>query len=279
VSATSTRSTYETVRVDVDAGVGTITLARPEARNALSMQLKHDLAEAIAAVSADETVRAVVLTGDGPAFCAGGDIKEMAAGRSADEYRRRLLKVLETIAVPLARMPKPVIAAVNGNASGAGVSLAVCCDIVVAAESATFALSFVRMGLIPDVTGLYFLPRILGVNKAKELIFTGACLSAREAYEIGLVNRVVADEELVAGTRELARSLAAGPVVSYALSKRLIDQSLHVSLEDMVQLEAFAQAIAFSTPDHVEGAAAFRERRAPRFGRAGGRETEGEAAS
>ena len=265
MSTTSSERSYETVRVEHDRAVATIVLDRPQARNALSMQLKSDLAQAIAAVRDDDRVRTVILTGEGPAFCAGGDIKEMASGRPAYEYRSRLLTVLESIAIPLARMPKPVIAAINGHAHGAGVSLAACCDISIAAEDATFSLAFVRMGLIPDVTALYFLPRIIGTNRVKELVFTGDRLSAQEAARIGLVNRVVPTDTLRDAAMELAQTLSEGPPMSYELSKRLIDQSLHVSLEDMVQLEAYAQAIAFSTPEHTEGVAAYLERRPARF--------------
>jgi 2-(1,2-epoxy-1,2-dihydrophenyl)acetyl-CoA isomerase len=256
---------YETVRVEVEGAVGTIVLARPEARNALSMQLKDELAEAIADVTRDNDIRAVVLTGDGPAFCAGGDIKEMIPDRPGYVYRQRVLRVLEGVALPLARMPKPVIAAVNGYAFGAGVSLAACCDIVLAADDAQFSLAFVRVGLIPDVSALYFLPRMIGTNRVKELVFTGDRLTAQRAAEIGLVNRIVPAAELRGAAAELAASLADGPPLAYALAKRMIDQSLHMSLEDMVQLEALAQAVAFTTPDHAEGAAAFLERRPPQF--------------
>jgi 2-(1,2-epoxy-1,2-dihydrophenyl)acetyl-CoA isomerase len=257
---------YETVRLEVEDGVGTITLSRPEARNALNMQLKTELAEVIAAAARDMDVRSVILTGEGPAFCAGGDIKEMSPDRATHEYRSRHLAVLETVTLPLARLPKPVIAAVNGHAFGAGAGLAACCDIIVAAEGAMFSLAFSRAGLIPDFGSLYFLPRMIGVNRVKELVFTGESLTAHQAADFGLVNRVVRDEELPEAARSLARSLSEGPAVAYALGKRLIDQSLHVSLEDMVQLESLAQAIAFSTPDHAEAVAAFLERRPPRFG-------------
>jgi 2-(1,2-epoxy-1,2-dihydrophenyl)acetyl-CoA isomerase len=257
---------YETARVEVDNGVGTITLARPEALNALNLQLKADLAAAIAAIAADERVRVVVLTGEGRAFCAGGDVKEMDAQRSAHEQRARVLKVLQTIALPLARMPKPVVAAVNGPAYGAGFSLALCADVVIASEHAVFSLAFVRVGLIPDLGALYFLPRVVGLNRAKELVFTGAQLTAREAADLGIVNRVVPADEVMSAANELGEELAAGPPVAHALSKRLLDQALHVSLEDMAQLEASAQALAQSAPGHAEGVAAFLDRRKERVG-------------
>jgi 2-(1,2-epoxy-1,2-dihydrophenyl)acetyl-CoA isomerase len=150
---------------------------------------------------------------------------------------------------------------VNGAAYGAGFSLALCADVVVASEEAVFSLAFVRVGLIPDVLALYFLPRVMGVSRAKELVYTGARLSAQEAADLGIVNRVVPADEVVPAATQLAEELAAGPPVAYALAKRLLDQSLGVTLEEMVQLEAAAQALALSTPDHAEGVAAFLARR------------------
>ena len=251
---------YETVRVSEQAGVCTITLSRPEALNALNTQMKEDLAAAVALVASDDRVRVVVLTGEGRAFCAGGDINEMDPERPAHVHRARTLKAVEGITVPLARMAKPVIAAVNGHAHGGGMSLVTCCDIVFAAEEATFSLAFVRVGLVPDMGALYFLPRIVGVNRAKEIAFTGMRVTAREAADMGLVNRVVAADVVLDAATELATELAAGPPIVYALAKRMIDQSSRASLEDLVQGEALAQAVAYSTPELAERTAAFRER-------------------
>jgi 2-(1,2-epoxy-1,2-dihydrophenyl)acetyl-CoA isomerase len=252
---------YETVHVSERSGVCTITLARPEALNALNMQMKEDLAAAVALVASDDRVRVVVLTGEGRAFCAGGDINEMDPERPAHVHRARTLKTVEGITVPLSRMAKPVIAAVNGHAHGGGMSLVTCCDIVFAAEEATFSLAFVRVGLVPDMGALYFLPRIVGVNRAKEIALTGMQITAREAADMGLVNHVVAADAVLDAATEMANGLAAGPPIVYALAKQMIDQSSRASLEELVQSEALAQAVAYSTPELAERAAAFRKRR------------------
>ena len=260
-----TEHRYETLELELKAGVATIRLNRPEARNALNAQLKSELASLIADIAGDSEVRAVLITGNGTAFCAGGDITEMDPDRSPDGARLRMRTILRQIYLPLAQLEKPVVAAVNGHAHGAGVSLALATDIVIASEEAILSLAFNRVGVVPDSGVLYFLSRQLGRNQAKELLFTGRRMTAREALEAGIVNRVVPHAELETASQELARSLACGPTIALGLAKRLLDQAPTMSFEDMVELEAYAQGIAMSTSDHREAVTAFRQKREPTF--------------
>lgn len=256
---------YEAMTLVIDDGVAIITLRRPESLNALNLQLKAELAAAIREVASRSEVRSVLLTGDGRAFCSGGDITQMDAERTPAQSRRRQLKVLNEVYIPLSRLEKPVVAAVNGHAHGAGCSLAMACDIVLASRSAQFSFAFTRLGLVPDSGALYFLPRLVGVSRAKELVFSARRFGAEEAQQLGLVLRVYDDEELVPAAIEQARALAAGPSVALGIAKRLLDQSLQLTLDDMAELEAYGLAVAVSASDHAEGVAAFRERRAAVF--------------
>jgi len=257
---------YETLIFTVEDGLATITLNRPEALNALNQQLKDELADVLRALPSNrDEVRAVLLTGAGRAFSAGGDIVQMDPGRGAEVTRQRMTRLLREVLIPLARQEVPVVAAVNGHAHGLGLSLALACDVAFAARSAVLSMAFVRVGLAPDGGASYFLPRVVGVRRAKELMLTGRRLDAEEALALGLVNEVVEDEQLLARARSFARELAQGPTVALGAAKRLIDQSWLSSLEDMAQLEAYAQALAMSSEDHREGIAAFREKRAAKF--------------
>jgi 2-(1,2-epoxy-1,2-dihydrophenyl)acetyl-CoA isomerase len=258
-------SGYEALELTTADGVATIRLNRPEARNALNMQLKSELADVIRVLGRDTSVRAVRLTGNGTAFCAGGDLAEMDPNRTPDAARVRMRNIVRDIYLPLAQLEKPVVAAVNGHAHGAGVSLALATDIVVASDQAMLSLAFARVGLVPDSGAIYFLSRQLGRNQAKELLFTDRRMSAAEAREVGIVNRVVAHDELESATEDLVRSLAEGPTVAFGLAKRLLDQGPSMSFEDMAELEGYAQGIAMSTKDHREAVAAFAEKRTPRF--------------
>jgi 2-(1,2-epoxy-1,2-dihydrophenyl)acetyl-CoA isomerase len=210
-------------------------------------------------------VRAVLVTGAGRAFCSGGDIAQMDPDRPPRESRRRMLKLLHEVFIPLAQLEKPVVAAVNGHAHGAGLSLAMACDLVFAARSAQFSLAFARLGLIPDCGALYFLPRLVGPARAKELVFSARRFGAEEAAELGLVHRVVDDAELLPTALEQARALAHGPTVALSMAKRLLDQSSMLSIDDMAELEAYGQSVAVATVDHREGVAAFHEKRQAEF--------------
>ncbi|GAC1325522.1 MAG: enoyl-CoA hydratase [Mycobacteriales bacterium] len=258
-------STYANLLVSLEAGVATVTLNRADAMNALNMGLKADLAGAVSALADDPDVRCVVLTGAGRAFSAGGDIGEMTLNDNPVRSRARLQALLRDLFIPLAEMEKPTIAAVNGHAHGAGLSLAIACDLVVAAESAVMSCAFSKLGLLPDCGSLYFLPRRVPMSVAKELIFTGRRFSATEGREMGLVNRVVPPEQLGEVVRELAGELAAGPTVAFGLAKRMLDQSLQTSLHEMAALEAFGQAVLYTTSDHLAAREAFSKRLSPAF--------------
>lgn len=249
-----------------DDGVATITLNRPEALNAYSNSMMRDLAMVIPMLAADDAVRCVILTGAGRAFCAGGDMADMAENDPAPMAgRNRLRGMLATVLMPLIRLEKPVIAAVNGAAVGAGLNLALACDITIVNEAATLSQIFVQVGLVPDTGGLFLLTRLIGLHKAKELCFTGRKFTGRDAAEMGLVNRAVPACEVLPAARALAREIAAGPTAAIGMTKSLLTLSATASLDEMAEFEAYAQALALTTQDHREGLAAFTARRKPAF--------------
>ena len=250
--------------VDVrrSGGVVTLTMNRPAQYNALSEAMIAALDDALAAVAADESARVVILAGAGKAFCAGGDITTMA-GLKAPAGRDRLKNVQELTRL-MVSLEKPIIAAVNGFATGAGLHIALASDMIIASENAKFRESFALIGLIPDMGGFYFLPLRVGLPKAKELMMTGRLFDAREAAEMGLVNKVVPHEELEKEVAELASQLAAGPGRVYAMIKSALNL-WPASLPTLMEVEANLQAIAFETQDFDEGRRSFLEKRKPRF--------------
>lgn len=256
---------YDSLLYEVTDSVARITLNRPSAMNALNGAMKRDLGDAIGRAGADPAVRAVLLTGAGRGFCAGGDIKEMDPHSAPTATKRKLDYILSTVLVPLATLKKPTIAAVNGYAVGAGFNLALACDLIVAADTAVFSQIFVRVGLVPDSGGLYFLTRVMGLNRAKELCFTGRDVSAAEGAQLGFVNRVVPAAELMDAAQGLAVEIARGPAIAMALTKTALNLSATASLDQMMEMEALAQAVAASTDEHKEGLAAFASRRKPDF--------------
>jgi 2-(1,2-epoxy-1,2-dihydrophenyl)acetyl-CoA isomerase len=259
---------FETLLYDVDDAVATVTLNRPQALNAFSAEMQRELAQLIPLIANDDDVRCVILTGAGRAFCAGGDIKDMAgADVSAFASRGRLRGMLHTVYMPLIRLEKPVIAAVNGAAVGAGFNLALAADMAIADEAAMLSQIFVQVGLVPDTGGLHLLTRLIGLNRAKELCFTGRRITGREAAEMGLVNRALPAADVLPAARALARQLADGPAAAIGMTKTLLNMSATATLEEMAEFEAYAQAVALGTPDHREGILAFGEKRKPRFGR------------
>jgi 2-(1,2-epoxy-1,2-dihydrophenyl)acetyl-CoA isomerase len=229
------------------------------------MQLKEELGRTLEECAERPEVRAVLLTGAGRAFSAGGDIVQMDPDRGPGVTRDRMRKLLHGTVFPLARLEKPVVAAVNGHCHGLGLSVAMACDIVYAADSAVFSMAFTKVGLVPDGAAIYYLPRLVGLNRAKELVLTARRFGAEEARELGLVTRVVADDDLLDAAMDLARGLAAGATRALGLSKRLLDQASLLALADAAELEAYAQAIMRASDDHAEGVAAFREKRQPQF--------------
>ncbi|MDU4959326.1 MAG: enoyl-CoA hydratase-related protein [Sporomusaceae bacterium] len=247
-----------------DSGVATITLNRPAALNAFNRDLADEFAAALATVRRDERVRAVVLTGSGRAFCAGGDLSYLTS-LSDPAAARAFIADAGAITASLMDMEKPVVAMVNGVAAGAGFNLALACDLVYCAESARFGQSFVKVGLVPDCGGMYLLPQVVGMHKAKELMFTAELIDAQTALRLGVVNQVVADGQLTATVAELAAKLAASAPLALALTKRVLNRGRGLPLEAVLELEADAQALCLQTADHREGVAAFKEKRVPRF--------------
>jgi 2-(1,2-epoxy-1,2-dihydrophenyl)acetyl-CoA isomerase len=255
----------ETLECAIEDGVARITLNRPEAMNAFNMQLKQELGDTLRDCATSDEVRALVLTGAGRAFSAGGDLVEMDPGRAPAETRARMRALLHGTVFTLARLEKPVVAAVNGHCYGFGLSLALACDITYAAAGATFSMAFTRVGLVPDGAAIYYLTRIVGLNRAKELVLTARRFGAEEALALGLATRITADEDLVPAAMEIARELAQGATLALGLSKRLLEQASTLSLDDAAEIEAYAQAIMMASDDHAEAVAAFRDKRVPQF--------------
>lgn len=261
---------YETLLLEVADGIGTLTLNRPKALNALTPQMKEEMADATTRLEFDEAVRCVIVRGAGEHFMAGGDVKGFYAGRDASlhDKRRRFLEginALHPVMFSLRRMRKPVIASVQGYAAGYGMSLAMACDLTICADDARFALAYVRIGTSPDGTGTYMLPRIVGLKKAMEFALLGDDCDAQAAASFGLVNFVVPRAELEAETLKLARRLASGPTHALANVKRLIHASLDTAYEAQLQQEAEAFASNVATEDFREGVSAFAEKRKPKF--------------
>ncbi len=250
-----------------DAGVATLTLNRPARLNALSPDMLAALHAAIPRLDADPSVRALVLTGSGRGFCAGGDVKRMTDGAIAHDAPDAVAVLRRKMEVSrlLYEMSKPTIAMVNGPAAGAGLALALACDFRVAGASARFTTAFARVGLPGDFGGSFFLSSLLGAAKARELYFTADAVDAQRALALGLVNQVVADDELVAVTMELARRLAAGPVLAYGYMKRNLAAAQTEGLARILDLEAEHQVAASRTEDHREAARAFVDKRTPVF--------------
>ncbi len=250
------------VETSRDGAVLTITLNRPEVLNALNADMHRALAAALKEARAAE-IRAVVVTGAGRGFCVGQDLSEFR--EAAGDIGSRLRAGYHPNILALRALEKPVLAAVNGPAAGAGLSLACACDLRIAADGATFVPAFINIGLVPDSGCTYFVRRLLGTARAFEWLATGRRLTAPEAHAWGLVSEVVEGDRLAARAAELAAELAALPTRGVALTKRLLDHAEHTTLEEQLELEAQLQAAATQTADFREGVAAFLEKREPRF--------------
>jgi 2-(1,2-epoxy-1,2-dihydrophenyl)acetyl-CoA isomerase len=259
---------FETVAIERANGVATLRLNRPEALNAWNQQLGLDLLAAVRAVGAEEAVRAVLVTGAGRAFSSGADLKDFSTETTPDgrpDVYKTLTERYHPIMVALREMPKPVIAAVNGPAVGIGCSLALCCDLIVASQSAYFLLAFVNIGLAPDGGSSLFVPTRVGFARAMELAMLGERLGAEQALQWGLINRVVPEGQLDEETSALAARLAAGPTRAYAGAKRQLNSWLYARMADQLELEAQVQREMAGSDDFLEGATAFIEKRPPRF--------------
>lgn len=260
---------YQTIIYVKEEGVATITLNRPRALNALNALMIEEILDALQKTAADEEVKVLILTGAGRAFCFGADIssfqqKEESAPVPA---AANLLPKAQQIIRSLVKMAKPTIAALNGFATGIGLDLALACDLRIAAERAKLGEAFVSMGLVPDGGGTFFLPRIVGLAKAAEMIYTGEAITASEAERIGLVNRVVPIQELEKSVYELAGKLAKGPSPALSLAKQLLWKNLQTSFEEALAAEAESQRLCLKSKDHQEAVQAYLEKREPVFGK------------
>jgi 2-(1,2-epoxy-1,2-dihydrophenyl)acetyl-CoA isomerase len=258
---------YEFIVAETSAGVMKITLNRPDVLNSFNAAMARELRTALEASRADKSVRAVVLTGAGRAFCAGQDLSEVPASTTggAFDLGATVHATYNPVIRTIRKLDLPVICAVNGVAAGAGANLALACDIVLAADNASFIQSFAKVGLIPDSGGTFFLPRIVGLARAAAMMMTAEKVPAERAYELGMVSRVCAPDVLQQEAMKLATELAGMPTRGLALTKRALNQSLCNDLEAQLELEAELQREAGRTHDFVEGVAAFLEKRKPNF--------------
>ena len=257
-------ATYSTIRLEIAEAIATVTLERPQALNALTVTMKQELLAAFRAIGKDPAVRAVVLTGAGRAFCAGQDLKERLepdAAPLAIELRERYNPIIRAMRA----LDQPIVGAINGVAAGAGASLAFACDIRLAAAGASFLLAFGRIGLVPDSGATWFLPRLVGPAKAAELALLGDALSAEDAERFGLVARVVPPDDLADEARGAATRLSGLAPRALSLTKRALQRSWALDLDEALEDEAYRQGIAGATADHHEGLTAFLEKRPPRF--------------
>lgn len=252
---------FETLKVEIENGVAVVTLNRPEKLNPLSMQMLGELLAAFTALRDDAAVKVVVLTGAGKAFSAGGDINDMLGGKLQLDYvaGRTLGKTI----LAIQGLEKPVICALNGIAAGGGAGVVLACDVIYASEKARFSEIYANIGMVPDCGNLWLLPRVVGPHKAKELCFTAEIIDAQELYRLGIAQKLFSPEELMAKVMEFAQRLAAGPLLSYKMTKTLIDRGWGMSLEQFYDLEALALEIVMQSADFKEGMSAFLEKRKP----------------
>jgi len=256
------KTAAEVVIYTVENGVAWIRLNRPDSMNAINSALRRALAESVKQADRDESVRVVVVTGEGRAFCAGADVRELGGREGAVAEIRQDYEFLLS---GLWSMPKPTIAALNGVAAGVGASLALVCDLRYAAPQASFIEAFVKIGLTVDGGVSWLLPRLLGSGKAFEMFYTGDPLSAAEAERLGLVNRVVEPDQLEATVREVAQRLAAGPAHALSAIKRSVNYAVNSTLEEAMDFEFHLQGVQMQREDFKEGVSAFLEKRQPRF--------------
>jgi 2-(1,2-epoxy-1,2-dihydrophenyl)acetyl-CoA isomerase len=266
--AKHTLMSYETIQLEMRGSVCVLTLNRPDRLNALNVQVAHDFKAAIKDALA-RGARAIVLTGAGRAFCAGGDLREMQEIAKKDgrveAFFEEPLRLLNEAILMIRRTPVPFIAAVNGVASGGGCNLALACDLVIAAESARFNQAFIKIGLTPDCGATFILPRLVGWKRATELLFTGDLISAQAAAEMGMINSVARDEELMSAAMAMAEKLAQAPTAAIAEIKMLLEASAVNDYGSQLDLERKTQIESGKTKDFVEGVSAFLEKRPPRF--------------
>ena len=260
---------FDTIIFEKKDGVATVTLNRPERMNAIGSTMSQELEQALEEANSDGKVRVLIITGAGRGFCSGADLTTL--GDSASTVGRGLVARspaaggIRSFAVQIQNFEKPSVAAVNGPAVGAGLSIALACDIRIASDRARFSQIFIKRGLIPDTGSTYFLPRVVGMTRACEMVFTGDILDAEQAKDYGLVSRVVPHDELMREARELAAKIAAGPPVAMKLAKRALYRGATADLVSALEFEGYMQSICLGTEDFREGMAAFLEKREPEF--------------
>ena len=248
---------FETIILEKENGLATLYLNRPDVLNAIDNKMRLELLKALEDIEADSGSRTLIITGKGAGFCAGGDVRGMGKSERMINPHPIIRKIIN--------LEKPVLAAVNGVAAGAGCSLALSADIIIASSKASFVFSFVRMGLVPDWGGLYFLPRRVGISRAKELMFTANRISSEEAERIGLINKVVPENEFEQSVKKFAQQILRGAPMALGMIKRILNVSQSSEIETVLNLEHQAQTICRGTEDHREGITAFKEKREPRF--------------
>lgn len=255
---------FQFIKYEVANGVATITLNRPEVYNALNDEITFELQDAFKSVAKDQSVRVVILTGEGKAFCSGQDLKA-SSSQGKRSFLDSLHKRYNPLILGMRNLAKPIVCRLNGVAAGAGCSLALACDIIVASEEATLIEVFINIGLVPDSGSSFFLPRLTGMARAFELCSMGNRIKGREAFELGLVNKVVKPEELDAAVKNYTDYFAQAPTRAIGLIKKMLNKSATSTLEEMLEYEAYCQEIAGSTHDHKEGVTSFLEKRKPAF--------------
>ncbi len=256
----------DAVRYDVRDAVAYVVINRPDAMNAADTAVREGLRSALEQAAEDGEVRAVLLTGEGRAFCVGQDLKELLPlYETSDPALEHIVEGFNEVATALAGLPKPTVAAVNGAAAGAGASLAFACDFRIAADTASFAMAFSKIGLVPDTGASWSLPRLVGTAKAMEMLMLSTPVTAAEALDIGLVNKVVPADSLMAEASAFATSLAEGPTVAYGYIKRLVAYGHDVPLRDSLALELELQAAAGRTDDHINAVRSFLAKERPTF--------------
>lgn len=258
---------YKTLLFEVNENIAKIVLNRPEAMNALSTDLATELIEVFQNLSTNNDVRAVILTATGKAFSAGGDVKQISTvlGEDAPAKFRLALDIYHKLILLMRELPKPIIAAINGVAAGAGFNLALACDVRIAAENAKFSQAFIRIGLVPDFGGTFFLPRLVGAAKAMELMMTGELIDTEKAQQLGIINLVVKGSELEETAGFFAKQAADLPTLAIGRLKKLLDSSFTSSLSEQLELEAQMQMESSATEDFREGVRSFIEKRQPKF--------------
>jgi len=255
---------YEGLILSKEAGLAILTLNRPQQLNAFTTPMSHAIKQVLGDIDNDKDIKVLIITGAGRAFCAGADVVSYLP-ELVKMSKESLNKEMSALTFSLHNLSKPTIAAVNGVAAGAGLAIALLCDMRIASEKALFASGYIGMGLTPDIGITYILPRLVGTAKAMEFMITGDAIDAAEAWRIGMLNRVVPEADLMTAARELAAKIASGPSVATELTRHIVRKGIHNSLEQQIELEASTFYTCLKTEDHKEGARAFREKRQPEF--------------